>query len=350
VPDSQSQPTRIAVVGCGIRGEMFATALAETADVSVVAVADGDLSRAERVAAATGARAYSTVAEVIANQSGVQAAIIATPDFAHTEAAVAFASRGIDLMIEKPLATSVREATQIADAANASGAKVMVAFENRWNPRFAEARRLVGEGAIGPLSTIIAHLNDTIFVPTRMLPWAGKSSPAWFLMPHTLDLALWLTGARPVDVVARGNRGVLDASGVSTWDSVTALFTLSDGTTTTLHSSWVLPESNPAVFDLRYEIHGAGGTVMVDGATSGLTLRNATRSSWPQLGVDRGRAGLRGFPIDMVHDFVGYVRGEGLDVPTLGSGLIVTAAIEAVHHSLESGSPVEIATPYTAPV
>ncbi len=175
-----------------------------------------------------------------------------------------------------------------------------------------------------------------------MLPWAGKSSPAWFLMPHTLDLALWFTATEPVQVYAQGTRGVLDARGVPTWDAISALFTLSDGATVTLHSSWILPESRPAVFDMRYEIQGSEGAMTIDGATHGMTLYGPGRASWPQLGVHRWRDAIRGFPVDMAGDFIRFVRGEADDVPQVREGLIVTAAIEAVHRSLETHAAVTI--------
>ena len=329
--------TKVAIVGCGIRGRLFGTALSQSPEAKVIAVADTDIAKARALASSIGATGYGTVEELVDRHPELDAAIIATPDFLHVDAAVACASRELQLMIEKPLATDVASARRIAQHAAANGARVMVAFENRWNPRFIEARRLIDDGALGRVSNLIGHLDDTLFVPTRMLPWAGRSSPAWFLMPHTLDLALWFTGAVPVRVYAQGTRGVLEGRGIPTWDAITALFTLSDGSTATLHSSWILPEGRPAVFDMRYEIQGHEGTLAIEGAGHGLTLYGQDKATWPQLGVHTWRDGLRGFPVDMVNDFVRFAGGEEIAVPQARDGVIVTAAIDAVHRSLESG-------------
>ncbi len=336
------EATSVGIVGCGIRGQLFATALAQAPDAAVLAVADTDSGRARELASTIGASAYPSVEAMLDHHPDLNAAIIATPDVFHVDAAVACAARGLDLMIEKPLATDLASARRIAEAASANGAKIMVAFENRWNPRYIEARRLIDAGELGRLSTLIGHLNDTIYVPTRMLPWAGKSSPAWFLMPHTLDLALWFTRAEPVQVYAQGTRGVLDARGVPTWDAISAMFHLSDGATVTLHSSWILPETRPAVFDMRYEIQGSEGALAIDGATHGMTLYGPERASWPQLGVHRWRDAIRGFPVDMAGDFIRFVRGETDGVPQAREGLVVTAAIEAVHLSLEAQAAIPI--------
>lgn len=336
--------TTVAIVGCGIRGQLFGTALSQSPEAEVIAVADADIERARALASRIGATGYGTVEEMLDRHPGLDAAIIATPDFLHVDAAVACASRGLHLMIEKPLATDVASARRIADHAVANGAKVMVAFENRWNARFIEARRLIDAGALGRVSNLIGHLDDTVHVPTRMLSWAGRSSPGWFLMPHTLDLALWFTGAEPVRVYAQGTRGVLDARGIPTWDAITALFTLSDGSTVTLHSSWILPEGRPAVFDMRYEIQGSEGTLAVDGTGHGLTLYGQDNAAWPQLGVHAWRETLRGFPVDMVNDFVRFARGDEVTVPQVRDGLIVTDAIEAVHLSMERDAAIVISS------
>lgn len=333
---------RVAIVGCGIRGQLFATALRRNHRANVVAVVDGDLDRARSLGTDVGARAFVDVSDMLEAGTGAQAAIIATPDFSHMEPALRCIEQGLHLMVEKPLATDTRSAQRILEAAEAANTRLMVAFENRWNSRFIEAKRLVDEGELGTVSNIIAQLNDTIFVPAQMLPWAERSSPAWFLMPHTLDLALWLTNSTPVQVYAQGTRGVLDGRGIKTWDAITAMFTLADDQTVTLHSSWVLPESKPAVFELRFEAQGSSGTLSIDGATHGMTLFGQDASRWPQLGVHWWRDEIRGFPVDMVNDFVRYVLDGDIDTPAGQAGLMVTAAIDAVHQSLNSRAPVSI--------
>ncbi len=53
----------------------------------------------------------------------------------------------------------------------------------------------IDEGEIGRVRFIHMRLSDTLYVPTRMLSWAGRSSVAWFLGSHCVDLVRWLTGA-----------------------------------------------------------------------------------------------------------------------------------------------------------
>ncbi|HEU4807307.1 MAG TPA: Gfo/Idh/MocA family oxidoreductase, partial [Homoserinimonas sp.] len=207
-----TKPVNVGVVGGGIRGAMFARAIDENPGARLVAICDQSPRVLEAVTETFQVPTYSAVEEMVAAHPELTAAIIATPDFAHRQAAVACAAAGLDLMIEKPLATTSADAEATIAAAEKSGSRIMVGFENRWNPRFSLVRDRLRSPGAGRVVTQQANLNDTIFVPTRMLSWSARSSPAWFLMPHTLDLAIWLGRAHPVSVYARGSRGVLDSA------------------------------------------------------------------------------------------------------------------------------------------
>lgn len=337
----QSRSVKIGIVGGGIRGGMFARALQENPDAEVVAICDRSPAVLDSMAAQFGLPGYAEVSDMLADHPQLDAAVIATPDFAHREVAVACAQAGLDVMVEKPLATDVADATAIIAAAEASGSRVMVGFENRWNVKFSSVReRLHGSGS--RVTAQVISLNDTAYVPTRMLAWAAKSSPAWFLMPHTLDLACWMTGVAPVSVYAVGSREVLAASGIDTWDGIAAIFTMDDGSHVSLNSSWILPTSMPAVYDFRYEIQSTTDVVRIDGANHGVVDYGPEGMSWPQTAVYERDGRIRGVPIDMVNDFVRYVRGGDVAVPGPQEGLMITTAIAAVHTSLATGQVVEI--------
>jgi predicted dehydrogenase len=337
-----SSRLRVGVVGAGIRGSLFTRAIGQHPDAEVVAVCDVNGGAAQRVADAYGLTVFANHEAMLNSSLDLDAVVIATPDFAHRDAAIAAAEAGLSQLIEKPLATTVDDANAIAEAVSAGSGSAMIAFENRWNPRFLSAKALIDSGETGDIRHQVIHLNDTLFVPTKMLPWAGQSSPAWFLMPHSLDLALWLSGKLVTRVYASGVKGYLSDRGIDTWDAIDAVFTLSDGTSVTLHSSWVLPESYPSVYDLRYEAVGTNSAIRVTGADQGVHYFGADRLTWPQHGVYEVHDHLQGIPIDMAHDFVEFALGRTVDVPTLEDGLRITEAIDAVHRSLESGAPVDL--------
>ncbi|MBO0812797.1 MAG: Gfo/Idh/MocA family oxidoreductase [Microlunatus sp.] len=321
----------IGIVGGGIRGSMYATAVVRHPVAELAGVCEPDDSRRQRLAA--GFPTYRDLESMINAVPRLTALVIATPDFGHRDVALLGIEHRLDLMIEKPLATSAADAGAIVAAAAAADTMIMVGFENRWNPRFVEVRRQLAE-ARSPVVNQVINLNDTRYVPTTMLGWAARSTPGWFLMPHTLDLACWLTGARPTEVYARGRRGFLDALGVPTWDAITATFTMSDDSLLVLNSQWVLPESRPAVFDFRYELNTEQASYHLDIGYGGVTRYDTDGMAWPQFGA--------GVPIDMLNDFIATLTGADLDLPDGVHGELITGAIEAVHTSVAESRPVVI--------
>ena len=335
---STSHP-RVGVVGGGIRGSMFARAVAQHPGATLVAMCEPADAVRERNAHALGVPAYADLDTMLDAHPDLTAAIIATPDFAHRDPTIRCAERGLDLLVEKPLATSSADAEAIVTAVAAGGARVMVGFENRWNQKFIEVRRQLTDQSGGRIVNQVADLNDTLFVPTTMLSWAARSSPAWFLMPHSLDLTMWLSDATPTSVFARGTKRLLPSLGVDTWDAITASFAMSDGSIVVLNSQWVLPMTAPAVFDFRYEVNTETSSFRLGISDSGVTRYDPSGVNWLQFGVYEQHGRLRGIPIDMADDFIAWSDGAELDAPDASYGLLVTRAIEAVHRSLDTGQP-----------
>ena len=318
--------------------DIYSPGLSDHADV--VGIADTSPS-ARSSAESLGVELYDNF-NALLDDARPDAIIVATPDFAHREVAVAAAERGVHLLIEKPLATSLADAYAIEDAVRKHGVSCAVGFENRWNPHFLAVRQGVEDGSLGQIVHQAAVLSNTYHVPTTMLSWAAKSSPVWFLMPHTLDLACWLSGSRPVSVFARGTRGLLAQKGIDTWDVVHASFTLEDGSLVDLTSAWVLPEASSGIVDFRYEAIAEGGVVHANLGEQGLTVvTDALRSIWPLGSPVDGRP--VGPPVWMAQKFVQDLERGADPTPGLDAGLIVTEALCAVDESLRSGQVIRLA-------
>ncbi len=331
----------IGIVGAGLRGRLFAEALEGQPDVTVVGLAEPSVKVAEEARAATGLPVTASHAELL-ETFDPDAVIVATPDFAHRQIAVDVAEAGKHLLIEKPVATTLDDALAIAEAVHRSGVRCLVGFENRWNPHVVQAKAAMA--SLGEPITASATLSNSYFVPTTMLSWAAQSSPAWFLMPHTLDLVLWLTGRKAVAVSAVGSRGVLAQRGIDTWDVVHALVTFDDGSTATLSSVWTLPDAGDGIVDFRFQVIGTEGSVTADLAHQGLTVvSDKYRSAWPVSGrIGRSQVGPA---VWMVQDFAaGLVDGGDLG-PDIDHGVLVTQIICAIETSITTGQTVQLTTP-----
>ncbi|MFD1714613.1 Gfo/Idh/MocA family protein [Amnibacterium flavum] len=331
----------IGIVGAGLRGRLFADALEDQTGVQVVGFAEKSPGVAADAATATGLPVVPGIDDLLTDHDP-DAIIVATPDFAHRGAAVAAATAGKHLLIEKPLATNLDDAYAIADAVEAGGARCLVGFENRWNPHVVRAHDLVASGDLGSPITSSATLSNSYFVPTQMLSWAAASSPAWFLMPHTLDMLMWLTGSTPVTVSAVGSSGVLAARGIDTTDVVHALVTFADGSTANLTSAWVLPDAGEGIVDFRFSFIGTEGSIAADLSHQGLTVvSDKLRSEWP-LGASIGRSKV-GPPRWMVQQFAAGLLDGGEIGPGVRHGLEVTKTICAIEEAMADGSSVAVA-------
>lgn len=335
------------VIGTGIVGGAWhAHVYHHMPRASLVAVCDLNEARAREIAEKYGRpHVYTDYGELLARPD-IAAVSIATPDFAHREIAVAAAEAGKHILVEKPLATTVEDAEAILAAVEKAGVKLMVDFHNRANPAFVTARQALRNGDLGELKYIYARLSNTTFVPTQMLPWASRSSALWFLASHTLDLSCWLLEDRPRRVYAVSRSGLLREKGIDTQDFHVAIVEFKRGGVATLENSWILPETEPNVFNMKLELLGSDGAMYIN-TSDNRTVEKFTRDavSLPDtLGftLDADSARLSGFVLEAIARFVDAVVD---DAPVLATGeeaALVTRVLCAIEESARTGQPVEL--------
>jgi predicted dehydrogenase len=125
----------VAVVGVGSFGRNHARVYHELqkqgAGVELVAVVDSDPAQAQAVASQFGCSALTGVEELFGR---VEAASVAVPTLHHRAVAAALMAAGIDVLIEKPLASTLAEADELVSLANANQRVVQVGHLERFNP------------------------------------------------------------------------------------------------------------------------------------------------------------------------------------------------------------------------
>lgn len=335
-----SRSLRTAVIGCGVFGTYHVRAYAEHPRSELVLLCDLQESRARRLARRFGCD-YTTRTAEVARRDDIQAVSIATPDFAHTQVALQMIRAGKHLLIEKPLATTVREARRIVEAARRAGVRVMVDFHNRFSPPFVKAKEAVEAGTLGRVVSGFARLSNRAVVPLKWLSWAGRSGPQWFLLPHVVDLVRWLTGQEVREVFAVGTKGVLKAKGVDTYDTVQALLRLEEGSIQ-LDTSWILPDSWPSNIDFRVELIGTKGTLEVDAEHQLLEVAGRRLEHPFTTGYVDAHGETAGFFLLPIRHFVNCLLEDKPFVSPGEDGLAVTRIIAAVERSIETGRPVRV--------
>ncbi len=134
---SPSEPLRVGVVGVGSFGRNHARVYREiqsdeSQNVRLVGVVDSDFSVAQSVAKEFGTSALRSIPELI--QAGVHAVSVAVPTGAHLEVAGQLMEKGVDVLVEKPLAATVAEADEIIILAARYGRIAQVGHLERFNP------------------------------------------------------------------------------------------------------------------------------------------------------------------------------------------------------------------------
>lgn len=334
----------LGLVGTGGWGAMHARTYATIEYASLVAVADADPARAKSLADQYGATAYGDYRELM-KDARVDAVAIVTPDFAHEEIALAAAAAGKHILAEKPLAMTVEACDRIIEAAERAGVKLMVDFHARWSPPLYKMRDAVAKGEIGTPKHVYYRLNDRIFVPTKMLSWAGKTTVMWFVGSHTIDTLRWLLGDEVKRVYAIAGRGVLTGMGIDTPDYYQATLEFHGGATAVIENSWILPDTMPNIVDVKCELVGTKGALYMD-ATHNRALEKYTGEGgeYPDLFVMPSIYGRQqGFAAESIRHFVECVHADRTPMVTGRDGLEATRVICAIEKSVMLGTPVDVA-------
>jgi predicted dehydrogenase len=331
-----------ALIGAGLFGERHAQAYSRHHAVDFVAVCDIDLKRAELIAERYGA-GYATddLSRVLADPT-IAAVSVATPDHLHREVAIAAATAGKHLLVEKPLATTVEEAEAITAAAKAHGVTLVVDFHNRVNPPMVQARDAIRRGDIGSPRYVYARLSNTVAVPTDMLRWSGRSSALWFLASHMVDIVRWMLEDEPARVYAVSRSGVLGEMGVDTADFHVATVEFRSGVVALFEHAWILPRSHPTVKDLKMEILGSRGAINIDGSHNRALELYTERAVYPDLLAPPTGPHLTGFVLDSIARFVDTVTAGAAPIADGADGIAVTRILCAIEQSATSGQPVDL--------
>lgn len=221
---------RAAVVGCGDVSTIHLDALRELADVELVAVCDTDPARRDTAAAENGVPGVASLTETL-ERYRPDVVHLTTPHHQHVEPALEALAAGVDVLTEKPLASTLADADRLVAAAESigpGGPRIGVCFQNRYNATVQEMRRILESGelgeATGAVATVAWHRTPEYY---RSRPWRGTwaESGGGLLINqaiHTIDLVQWLLG------------GVTAVTGHASTDALAEVIEVEDTATLTL--------------------------------------------------------------------------------------------------------------------
>src|SRR5262245_43858051 len=259
----------LGIVGSGRIGTLRARLATGHPAVRSIVVSDLEPANAEKLAKLVGGRSHGDDNLAVIDDPSVTAVIVSTSEGEHLAPMLAAIERGKPVLVEKPIALTVREADRVLDAIKQHGGNLRVGYSRRYKERYQIAKEQVVKTRLGTLTGGAARVFNSRSQALAMLKRNPHATPVVDALTYYVDLMNWLfEGRRLVEIYARGQTGVLKEAGHDHVADVSyAVLTYDDGAVVNFGVSYALPEKYPALgHAARLELIGTGGVVLVAAA------------------------------------------------------------------------------------
>ena len=330
--------TRLGVIGAGRIGQLHISNIRRhVPDASIVALADIALDHARTVAGRMDIPDVYPDAGAILADGEIDAVLICSSTDTHASLIEAAARAGKHIFCEKPIALNLASIDRALAVVEEAGVSLQIGFNRRFDPNFAEAKRLVDDGVLGDIHMVRVTSRDPEPPP---LGYVASSGGMFLDMTiHDFDMARFIVGSEIEEVYAVGGVRIDPAIGEA-GDIDTALITLrfADGALGSIDNS------RQAVYgyDQRLEIFGEKGQICVGNPKPHTAIRSLREgdSAPPLLHFFLERYAVS-FVAEMAA-FVGAVRSGSKPVVTGVDGRAPVAVALAAKRSFDEGRPIRL--------
>src|SRR6476619_799172 len=258
----------LAIIGGGRVGLFRGEVAARHPAVEWIGLAEKNPNRAGEVGPKISADFVTGNHRELLKRPEVTAAIICTDEHLHVDPILAAVERGVPMLIEKPLATDLKESARVLKAIKDARLDAVVGYTQRFRRRWLAAKEKCRSGALGDVTLVTsrAFMNRLVAIDNyKRTDDPATISPMVISGTHALDICMsCLDGKTPVECYARSIDKVLGPlyGGI---DATAGMITFSDGTVYHLNISWALPVTWPgAVYSLEVGIVGTSGVLTID--------------------------------------------------------------------------------------
>lgn len=340
MPDDE--PLRVAVLGYGYWGPNLARNIALGRDTTLVAIAD---LAPERLRKAQGPHPLATLTDdfhAVLHDKAIDAVVIATPAATHFDLVLEALERGKDVLVAKPLTTSVELAERLVDAAERSGRVLLVDHTFLFTGAVQKMKEYVTTGALGRL-----YYYDSVRINLGL--FQRDANVVWDLAPHDIAIMHYLVDEPVLKVSAVGSSHVGEMENIA---YITLHF--ASGLLAHFHVNWLAPAKVR-----RTVIGGSARMLVYDDLEpseklrlydSGVDLVHST-DDLHRLLVAYRTGDVLSPRLDQTEalaneceHFSRAVRGLEAPISDARAGLEVVRVIEAAQESIcHGGLPVEVA-------
>jgi len=353
---------KAAIIGCGgiANGKHMPTLARMAERVEIVAFCDIVIERAEKAKADYGTETSKVVEDYkeLLNDPTIDVVHVCTPNDSHSEISVAFLNAGKHVMSEKPMAKTAEGARAMLAAAERTGKKLTVGYNNRFRPDSLALKTIVESGELGEIYFAKAHALRRRAVPT----WGvfldeekQGGGPLIDIGTHALDLTLWMMNNYEPKVVlgtsyhklsqrenAANAWGPWDPKKFTVEDSAFGMITMKNGATVVLESSWALNIRKAG--EAKVTLCGTeGGADMWDG----LWINAEKHGKQYVQEIELGAGGVAFYDGKEERDtdvefrvWYDAIENDTTPVVTPKQALVVSELLEAIYESSKTGKAI----------
>ena len=330
----------VALVGCGRMGQRYLQALVHCSEVDLIATADSDPEKAAAAAVPFDAASYSDMASLLAAQRNLDGVIIATPSSTHRQLAVEALTRGLNVLVERPMALTGEDARVMIRVAAEQSRILAVTQVNRLLPTVSEALDVFRQGRLGRLiegGVSVRWARSQAYYDSS--PWRLTEGGVLFNQAiAALDVLLQFSGRiKEVFAYTATLTHQLDCE-----DTVVGVLRAEDGALLTLNATTSAFDSD---LEERLVVLGESGSIVLGPAMQQVEF-------WRVRGDDEDqiKEGVNGRParpswqthLDAINDFQLTVAGNKPARLSGESALHVVEVLEALAYSAQTGQPVRV--------
>jgi len=318
-----------------LHAESYAHQLKSHPDIEFIGIADDDLERGQHFARVYDVPFFESYEALLAQKpDGV---IVTSENVRHRPLVELAAAAGVNVMCEKPLATTIEDGQAMLRACDDAGVILMTAFPMRFSAPIMEIKSLIDQDGLGRVLAVNSVNQGQM--PKRYRDWfvdkelAGGGS----VFDHTVHLAdvlRWYLDEEVVEVYAQTNR-IMHRDDVEVETGGLLLITFANGTFASIDCSWSRPMNYPTWGGLALQLIGQKGVVHVDAFSQNIeAYSNTDLPAWlPWLSDPDGA---------MVQEFVSAIREQRPPRVTGYDGFKAMEIALAAYRSAELGQPVSL--------
>jgi predicted dehydrogenase len=328
--------TKLSIIGLGgIAQIAHLPTLKKMDTVEIVAVCDVDKAKTKNVAQKYGVKNYYTDLDKMLDEVKADCLIVTSPTSFHKEHAINGLSRGLHVLVEKPLARFLKEGEEIVNTAKKSKKQLMVGMNNRFRPDFMMQQSFISAGELGEIFYI-----KTGFLKKRSTSekWSIEKEEAgggvfMDLGIVLLDISMWLMKYPAIKSISAVN---YFHSFKTVEDSSLVFLKFENGSTVSIETSWTLLREN----DIFYcNVYGKEGSTSINPLRIYKKMLGTLVNVTPIKFEKPSNIFIRSCEYELQH-FINSIQNNSPVISSGDEALARLKIIDAIYKSAKTGKEV----------